>query len=210
MPTCTECGGKIVFRHVNGQVLPIHTSGSGCLQSGQWSAAGQTRADRSFRSIGSYVNPNARCPVCDKIVFFYQSPSGGRAFFDALGWPWPKHGCTDSRAAQRKEVESLSVGPGPLVFKNAKGENAEIYLASDFEWMNGRLHVSFRRIRDRQGFRGSISAEDRDQARLTKADLQEAPSFVVTRVSTEPNARQVDFICARRRKIVTLAFEKGS
>jgi hypothetical protein len=44
----------------------------------------------------SFVNPNARCPVCGEIVFFYQAPSGGRVFFDCLGPPWPKHPCTDN------------------------------------------------------------------------------------------------------------------
>jgi hypothetical protein len=29
-------------------------------------------------------------------VFFYQSPTGGRVFFDELGPPWPKHPCTDN------------------------------------------------------------------------------------------------------------------
>jgi hypothetical protein len=29
-------------------------------------------------------------------VFFYQSPYGGRVFFDELGPPWPKHPCTDN------------------------------------------------------------------------------------------------------------------
>lgn len=44
----------------------------------------------------SYVNPNASCPVCGAPVFFYQSPYGGRVFFDELGPPWPKHPCTDN------------------------------------------------------------------------------------------------------------------
>jgi hypothetical protein len=44
----------------------------------------------------SYVDPNASCPVCGSGVFFYQSPNGGRVFFDELGWPWPKHACTDN------------------------------------------------------------------------------------------------------------------
>lgn len=67
------------------------------------------------RRIGNYINnaklpqfkvysqilksctvPNARCPVCGIKVFFYSSPSGGRVFFDELGPPWPKHGCTDN------------------------------------------------------------------------------------------------------------------
>ena len=49
------------------------------------------------RTYESYVNPNAKCPVCDSAVFFYQSPDGGRVFFDELGPPWPKHPCTDNR-----------------------------------------------------------------------------------------------------------------
>lgn len=50
-------------------------------------------------SHDTYTIPNARCPVCGDSVFFYQSPFGGRVFFDELGPPWPKHGCTDSQAA---------------------------------------------------------------------------------------------------------------
>jgi len=41
--------------------------------------------------------PNAYCPVCSARVFFYESPNGGRVFFDELGPPWPKHPCTDHR-----------------------------------------------------------------------------------------------------------------
>lgn len=43
----------------------------------------------------SFTIPNAACPVCGASVFFYQSPHGGRVFFDQLGPPWPKHPCTD-------------------------------------------------------------------------------------------------------------------
>lgn len=46
-----------------------------------------------------FVNPNARCPVCGAIVFYYQNERGCRVFFDELGPPWPKHPCTDSRSA---------------------------------------------------------------------------------------------------------------
>lgn len=50
-----------------------------------------TLADRPF---GSSDKPNAYCPVCGAAVYFYQSPTGGRVFFDDLGHPWPKHPCT--------------------------------------------------------------------------------------------------------------------
>jgi hypothetical protein len=49
-----------------------------------------------FRVAASFTNPNARCPVCGASVYFYQSPAGGRVFFDDLGPPWPKHPCTDN------------------------------------------------------------------------------------------------------------------
>jgi hypothetical protein len=53
-----------------------------------------------FITYPSYVNPNARCPVCGASVYFYQSPYGGRVFFDELGPPWPKHPCTDNPVVQ--------------------------------------------------------------------------------------------------------------
>lgn len=46
-------------------------------------------------TLESFVNPNAECPICGKRVFFYESPNGGRVFFNELGPPWPKHECTD-------------------------------------------------------------------------------------------------------------------
>lgn len=42
----------------------------------------------------TFVRPNAQCPVCKQLVFFYKSPTGGRVYFDELGPPWPKHACT--------------------------------------------------------------------------------------------------------------------
>lgn len=49
-----------------------------------------------FEDIRSYTNPNALCPECGAPVFYYQSPYGGRVFFNELGPPWPKHPCTDN------------------------------------------------------------------------------------------------------------------
>lgn len=64
----------------------------------------------------SFINPNAYCPVCNAIVFFYQSPFGGRVFFDNLGPPWPKHPCTDSgsTAQNRRSNHNFVFGPKNL------------------------------------------------------------------------------------------------
>ncbi|WP_370144105.1 hypothetical protein [Bradyrhizobium elkanii] len=61
----------------------------------------------------SYVNPNAHCPVCGCPVFFYRSPYNGRVFFDWLGWPWPKHGCTDNRGEPQLTTRQLTDGHAP-------------------------------------------------------------------------------------------------
>ena len=61
--------------------------------------AGNIGSSITFRTYGDllkgFTNPNAKCPTCGLKVYFYESPSGGRVFFDELGPPWPKHPCTD-------------------------------------------------------------------------------------------------------------------
>jgi len=109
MAICYNCGDSITFFHNGFQVIPIHDSGScsgrsggysGGGSSGGWSAIRRTSEGEVFEfpfvTYPSYVNPNARCPVCLASVYFYQSPHGGRVFFDELGPPWPKHPCTDN------------------------------------------------------------------------------------------------------------------
>lgn len=88
MGKCYDCGGEIIFRYVDGVRTPIHRSG-GCFPGG-------SHPGGSYTTITSFVDPNARCPVCRDRVFFYRSPFDGRVFFDELGPPWPKHPCTDN------------------------------------------------------------------------------------------------------------------
>ena len=61
------------------------------------------------RSFKSYVNPNASCPVCSAQIYFYQSPYGGRVFFDELGPPWPKHPCTDNSSIPNARIKPTSI-----------------------------------------------------------------------------------------------------
>lgn len=48
-----------------------------------------------------FVTPNARCPVCGEPVWYFQNEYGSRVFFDDIGWPWPKHPCTDNGGGRR-------------------------------------------------------------------------------------------------------------
>ena len=53
---------------------------------------------------GGFVVPNSKCPICSSPVYFYQSPYGGRVFFDSLGPPWPKHPCTSITHSRKIEI----------------------------------------------------------------------------------------------------------
>lgn len=57
-----------------------------------------------FYELQSYLIPNAKCPVCKSLVFFYQSENGGRVFFDSLGPPWPKHPCTNNHFTKISDI----------------------------------------------------------------------------------------------------------
>ena len=107
MDSCYNCGGAIEFRYVDGRCIPFHLNGESCFgrDVGYFGGGGYTSIrltsdgelfEFPFITYPSYVNPNARCPVCGASVYFYQSPYGGRVFFDELGPPWPKHPCTDN------------------------------------------------------------------------------------------------------------------
>lgn len=62
-------------------------------------------------AAGCYVNPNARCPVCNTPVFFYANAAGSRVYFDDLGPPWPKHPCTDNGPQRVAPAEAVNSGP---------------------------------------------------------------------------------------------------
>jgi len=64
----------------------------------------EANANALLRSYGvtasfysCFLRPNATCPVCSARVWFYCNSYGSRVYFDEPGWPWPKHGCTNTR-----------------------------------------------------------------------------------------------------------------
>jgi hypothetical protein len=81
-------------------------------------------------TVESYVNTNAHCPVCGCSVFFYRSPYNGRVFFDALGWPWPKHGCTDNSIAPRRATRDSVIGQTLKTEPTWRKEGWEPFLSS--------------------------------------------------------------------------------
>lgn len=81
---------------------------------------------------GGYTVPNSSCPVCGASVFYYESPYGGRVFFDSLGPPWPKHPCTsgDDRirsARQHASWHTENWHPLTSVTIDAHGPTGSLY-----------------------------------------------------------------------------------
>lgn len=118
---CWDCGEEIEFyTTADGSKKPYHVHGGPCRGKHavpmEASVPTSTVTYSPWRGLPwvqryeSYTNPNARCPECRACVFFYQSPNGGRVFFDALGPPWPKHPCTD-RIKPEQVVEPLFYEP---------------------------------------------------------------------------------------------------
>lgn len=108
-------------------------------------ASGLDWHGRGHTILESFVNPNAKCPVCGDEVFFYQSPEGGRVFFDELGPPWPKHPCTD-----RAFNNSASAEVEPIAFRFTQIEPTGFVAPTQWQPL---LHWGWRTIRDWDVFR---------------------------------------------------------
>jgi hypothetical protein len=196
MPTCKYCGDEIEFRHVDGQKTPIHINGGWCTgYNGDNSSARSTRA---FGSVVSYVNPNARCPVCRATVYFYQSPFGGRVFFDDLGWPWPKHGCTDNAQAQKGNIQRLSQTLH-RAFRTDAGEPLRLFELAEIERDRDVILLALNEIgRPLVVLRLRIPLRVLKDHDVTVKDIERAPSFIVRFYDDH---RLIEFISGRKHKI---------
>lgn len=97
-----------------GQSVPIHFDG---ICNGYGDNSSIEQYNNRYKVFASYVNPNAKCPECDKHVFFYQSEYGGKVYFDELGPPWTKHACTDSCIKNQISPSWLSSGWKPCILR---------------------------------------------------------------------------------------------
>lgn len=97
-----------------------------------------------------WLIPNARCPVCGALVFFYANAYGSRVFFDAMGPPWPKHPCTDHgyrRGGVRAALQGLRSS-----FRETKQRDQRAWYVLDTAIWSGRTVLALAR-------RPAVSAE---------------------------------------------------
>lgn len=203
METCYYCGDLIEFRYVGGAVVPIHVSGRWCPAAGGGLPPKKPPAE--FTTYRSYVNPNAACPVCGARVFFYQSPHGGRVFFDDLGWPWPKHLCTDNPRAQTGRVTTLQPTSGATALRDRAGVVHDV-----FKYRSHSREGSAYLVKVIQaGLIGAhvwrVTQRELRRKQIKMSDLADAPSLNVGRGSST-----IHFINMRLQEISELRFQKIS
>ncbi|MDF5280159.1 hypothetical protein CGH25_05640 [Vibrio parahaemolyticus] len=112
-----------IFRTINGNVVPITVSSA-------IDSFPEKRASRLpkfatskinseyFQSVEAYTIPNAQCPVCGALVFYYEHTNGSKVYFEELGPPWPKHPCTDNPRALLVAPKLISKHEKPSVVRN--------------------------------------------------------------------------------------------
>lgn len=198
MPTCDRCGEEIEFRHIDGRPTPIHLSGEWCVGFGAKKPVGNKGY---FRSDKDFLDPNALCPVCGAAVFYYQNSFGSRVFFDDVGWPWPKHPCTDSAVAQSGKIKRpnrLKRGRRSVSYTNRN----TLYELIGSDVSKGRLIAKFRNISNKLFVRTiSLSLMDMQDQGITKGDLEDAPSFIIRK---HHGRTIVEFISVRKTTIERL------
>ena len=190
---------------MDGRPTPIHIHGGWCRG---YRKKGQASDNSPFRSIRSYTVPNATCPVCGETVFYYQSPNGGRVFFDDLGWPWPKHPCTDNKRSAGKLTHPKRTS-NILAFRARDGSQLAIYDLDDFEDLEGICKFIFRRQGTNKRRNGFLKKSTIKKGGLKLDDFFDAPSFVVNLDQSSSESLRVDFICVRLGKIVRIKMSKG-
>lgn len=191
MSTCDQCGEEVEFRYLAGRPTPIHINGGWCAG---YKPKKPARAKGWFRSAEAFTDPNAVCPVCGASVFYYQNSLGSRVFFNDLGWPWPKHPCTDHHASQsgkikrpKKKEKRRTVSPAntSTLYVLGKVRECEGVLVAKFRNLSNRLIVRTLRV--------PISEMQRQDWR--EEDLREAPSFIFRQLD---GLTVVEFISVRK------------
>jgi hypothetical protein len=198
MAICDYCGGEIEFRHVGGSVVPIHVGGGYC--SGSRQAA--TFAQSKFQKVESYLDPNARCPVCGASVFFYRSPHNGRVFFDDVGWPWPKHGCTDRYKGPDHQIARSTNSILNFHFRGSDGKLRDIYFLDQMVTRSEDFVIWLKSAERKGNIQVSVSLLELTRQGAKISDIREAPSLVVTRRENDLEKRELSFLCARLQCII--------
>ncbi|MFA0612001.1 hypothetical protein [Vibrio sp. 10N.222.49.B4] len=122
-----------IFRTINGNVVPMTVSSAiDSFPEKRTSRlpkfATSKISSEYFQSVEAYTIPNAQCPVCGALVFYYEHTNGSKVYFEELGPPWPKHPCTDNPQAVLVAPKLISKHEQPSIIRNIS--------SSQTNWIN--------------------------------------------------------------------------
>lgn len=173
------------------------------------------RATRSW--IATFVNPNAKCPVCQADVYYYQNEYGSRVYFDSIPWPWPKHPCTDNaRGSRRKPLELVS--PVPIARDSA--EVSEIRRLRGFAGLtshnptsDGRIVAELRKRISAQPGTFLVLRAFQPEERLLYVAVKRLPRSVTAGAIVSIASREVSFMdpaTLEQRDLPCVRFRSGA
>ncbi len=149
--------------------------------------------------------------MCQSNVFFYKSEHGGRVFFDDVGWPWPKHPCTDSKLLDHGKAvyaASRSASGGKtnwtreytfftLVSVYREGNTVHLKLKETAKHIFDLIRALLSKVEHIY----TLSMDDLKRFDIHEVDLRAAPSFLIKKAEVGFDRPIIEFICARKGEI---------
>lgn len=187
---------------MNGSLRPLHVSG-GC--SSGYASDGLDHIRVRFDEVDSYLNPNARCPKCNKPVYFYKSPYNGRVFFDDVGWPWPKHGCFVSEDIRDDKIVPTTKGTYKFHLRDSDGNSLDAWKLTGSPEVHGDGFLLMLSGRERHSkITLFLSQAELSANSVLMTDLETAPAIILPKSRPPSGKLKIGFLSARLGATVSL------
>lgn len=133
-------------------------------------------SNEHWQRIESYTNPNAKCPACGQMVYFYRSREGGGVYFDELGPPWPKHECTQHNAQKFDQALQL----------HKHSARSWPFIRTDFDWLPND--------------EGTLLIDSEGKLLLVRADWKKVPLWAPLFLTAHPKVKGRYFLSFPQKK----------
>jgi hypothetical protein len=125
---------------------------------------------------------------------------------DDVGWPWPKHPCTDKYKGNDAGISRANSGRLRFHLRGQDGKPREVYEAVRIVTEEQGLRVKLKKVSAAKEFWVTISNAELSKHGVVKSDIHEAPTIV----TLEHDDRRIEFgfLCGRLQSAVTLTANK--
>lgn len=132
-----------IFRTINGNIVPMTVSNViDSFTSRKTSKLPKFESSQMskdyFKSVEAFTVPNAQCPVCGDLVFYYEHASGSKVYFEELGPPWTKHPCTDNPQILLKTPILIKKNEAKSIVEKKEGSYSSTWKTGG--WKPSKVH----------------------------------------------------------------------